>query len=53
MACGAWASWLGALIGSLAARENVDPRVQFTVIGAVIAIGGVAATSWFVDSSRG
>jgi MFS family permease len=41
----------GALIGSLAARENVDPRVQFTVIGALIAIGGVAATSWFVGAA--
>jgi MFS family permease len=37
----------GALIGSLAAGQHVDPRVQFTVVGAVIAIGGVAATSWF------
>jgi MFS family permease len=44
---------LGALVGSLAAREGVDPRVQFTVIGAIIAIGGVAATTWFVDSSPG
>jgi MFS family permease len=44
---------VGALVGSLAAREGVDPRVQFTVIGAIIAIGGVAATSWFVDSSPG
>jgi MFS family permease len=41
----------GALLGSLAAREHVDPRVQFTVMGAVIAVGGVAATSWFVSTS--
>jgi MFS family permease len=40
----------GALIGALAARENVDPRVQFAVIGAVIAIGGIAATSRFVST---
>jgi len=40
----------GALIGSLAARESVDPRVQFTVMGAVIAVGGLAATSWFVST---
>ena len=40
----------GALVGSLAAREHVDPRVQFAVMGAVIAIGGVAATSWFVTT---
>jgi MFS family permease len=40
----------GALIGSLAAREHVDPRVQFAVMGAMIAIGGVAATSWFVST---
>lgn len=39
---------VGALIGSLAAREHVDPRVQFTVMGAIIAAGGVAATSWFI-----
>ncbi len=40
----------GALIGSLAAREHVDPRVQFAVMGAVIAVGGIAATSWFVST---
>jgi MFS family permease len=40
----------GALIGSLAARGNVDPRVQFTVMGAVIAAGGLAATSWFIGT---
>ena len=28
----------GALIGSLAAREDVDPRVQFAVVGAVIVV---------------
>jgi len=41
----------GALLGSLAAREHVDPRIQFTVIGAIIAVGGVAATAWFVSPS--
>jgi MFS family permease len=40
----------GALIGSLAAREHIDPRLQFAVVGAVIAIGGSAATSWFVST---
>ncbi len=40
----------GALIGSLAAREDVDPRVQFAVVGAVIAVGGIVATSWFVST---
>ena len=40
----------GALIGSLAAREHVDPRVQFAAMGAVIAVGGIAATSWFVST---
>jgi MFS family permease len=40
----------GALIGSLAAREDVDPRVQFAVVGAVIAVGGLVATSWFVST---
>jgi MFS family permease len=41
----------GALVGSLAAREHVDPRVQFTVMGVVIAAAGVAATSWFVRTA--
>jgi len=41
----------GALIGSLAAREQVSPRVQFAAMAAVIAIGGVAATRWFVGAS--
>jgi hypothetical protein len=41
---------VGALVGSLAAREHVDPRVQFTVMGVVIAVGGAAATWWFVRS---
>jgi MFS family permease len=40
----------GALIGSLAAREHVDPRAQFAVMGAVIAVGGITATSWFVST---
>jgi MFS family permease len=40
----------GALVGSLAAREHVDPRIQFTVMGAVIAIGGAAATWWFTST---
>lgn len=40
----------GALVGSLAAREHVDPRVQFTVVGAAIAIGGAAATWWFISA---
>jgi MFS family permease len=43
----------GALIGSLAARDHIDPRVQFTVIGVVIAVGGMAATSWFVSTPAG
>jgi MFS family permease len=40
----------GALLGALAAREHVDPRVQFTAMGAVIAVGGLRATSWFVST---
>jgi MFS family permease len=40
----------GALIGSLAARDDVDPRVQFAVVGVVIAVGGIVATSWFVST---
>jgi MFS family permease len=41
---------VGALVGSLAAREQIDPRVQFTVVGAVIAIGGAATTRWFIKA---
>lgn len=41
---------VGALLGSLAAREHVSPRVQFIVVGAVIVAGGVAATSFFAGS---
>jgi MFS family permease len=41
---------VGALLGSLAAREHVDPRVQFTVLGVVIAIVGAAATWWFITA---
>jgi len=40
----------GALAGSLAARVHVDPRVQFTVMGALIAVGGVTATAWFIST---
>jgi MFS family permease len=40
----------GALLGSLAAREQVDPRIQFTAMGAVIALGGAAGTWWFVST---
>jgi MFS family permease len=43
----------GALLGSLAAREHVDPRVQFAVMSALIATVGVAATSWFAAARPG
>jgi MFS family permease len=43
----------GALLGSLAAREHVDPRVQFTVMGVLIAAVGIAATSWFAAARPG
>lgn len=38
----------GALIGSLAADQHVDPRLQFAAVGAAILACGVAATAWFV-----
>jgi MFS family permease len=37
---------LGALVGSVAARENIDPRIQFPVMGALIVAGGLAAIAW-------
>ena len=37
----------GALVGSLSAHAGVDPRVQFTIVAAVAAGGGVLACSWF------
>jgi hypothetical protein len=43
----------GALIGSLAARENIGPPVQFTVMAAVVAVAGVAATLWFAGGPSG
>jgi MFS family permease len=36
----------GALAGSLAAQLNVDPRIQFTAMGALIAAAGQAARPW-------
>jgi MFS family permease len=36
----------GALLGSLSARAGVDPRLQFTVIAAICAVGGVGACHW-------
>jgi MFS family permease len=43
----------GALIGSLAARENIGPPVQFPVMAAVVAVAGVAATFWFAGGPPG
>jgi len=37
---------LGALVGSVAARENINPRIQFPVMGALIIAGGLAAIAW-------
>jgi len=37
----------GALIGSLSAHAHVDPRVQFTSVGALAATAGVLASCWF------
>jgi MFS family permease len=36
----------GALAGSVAAQLNVDPRVQFTAMGALIAAAGQVARPW-------
>ncbi len=43
---------LGAFAGSLAAREQIDPRLQFAVMGSLILAGGVTATFWFGDEPR-
>ena len=40
---------VGAFTGALAAREHVDPRLQFAVMGGLILAGGVTATFWFAD----
>ncbi len=37
----------GALAGSLSAHAGIDPRIQFPVVAAVAAGGGVLACSWF------
>jgi MFS family permease len=37
---------VGALAGSLAAKVNLDPRIQFPVMGALIVVAGLAATAW-------
>lgn len=42
---------LGALVGALAARAGIDPRVQFSAVGAVIAFGGLVATRWFIPTA--
>jgi len=40
----------GALIGSLAARVGVDPRIQFAIVGAAMVAAGVAAPAWFAGT---
>jgi MFS family permease len=37
---------VGALVGSLAAHENLDPRIQFAVMGALIVITGLVPGAW-------
>jgi MFS family permease len=36
----------GALAGSAAAKAGLDPRIQFTAMGALIAVGGVGCARW-------
>ena len=36
----------GALAGSAAARAGLDPRIQFTAMGALIAVGGLGCARW-------
>jgi MFS family permease len=37
---------VGALAGSLAAHENLDPRIQFPAMGALIVITGLVPGAW-------
>jgi MFS family permease len=37
---------VGALAGSLAAKLGLDPRIQFTAMGALIAVSGIACAAW-------
>ena len=36
----------GALAGSVAAKAGLDPRIQFTATGALIAVGGLGCARW-------
>jgi MFS family permease len=36
----------GALAGSLAAREDLDPRIQFAATGALVVIAGLVPGAW-------
>ncbi len=51
---GMWSAGVvvGAFAGALAAREQIDPRMQFAVMGTLIAAVGVTATFWFTDEPR-
>src|SRR5215469_6401888 len=37
---------VGALAGSLAAKVGLDPRIQFTATGALIAVAAIACSPW-------
>lgn len=41
----------GALIGSLSAHAHVDPRLEFTAVGAVAAAVGVISSFWFAGGA--
>jgi MFS family permease len=41
----------GALIGSLSAHAHVSPRVQFTAVGALAAVGGIIASRWLAGEA--
>jgi MFS family permease len=44
---------VGAFTGSLAAREQMDPRLQFAVMGSLIVAAGVTATFWLAADPAG
>jgi MFS family permease len=44
---------VGALAGALAAKLGLDPRIQFTAMGALIAVSGVASAPWLAGEPAG
>jgi MFS family permease len=41
----------GALIGSLSAHTHIDPRLQFTAVGALAVVAGIIASYWLAGGA--